>query len=273
MTTSQDRDYVLGTHDEEIARLGLQHRIWRPQALAAWRRAGLTVGQTVLDLGCGPGYASVDLAEIVGPGGKVEAVDRSRRFLDHLTAVARHRGLGHVAIHERDLEKDPLPAMSADLAWSRWVFSFVRGRRELVRKVRDALRPGGRFVLLEYLDYRTWRYAPRCLEHESFVQKVMETWRAEGGEADVALELNAWLQQDGFEIVSFEPIVHTVSPRNYVWQWARAFLETGPERMVGLGTLTRAEADAIAAAHAKLEANPHALLITPAVAEIIAVKK
>ena len=59
---SPERDYVLGTHDEESARLLLQHRVWRPRALDAWRRAGFTVGQTLLDLGCGPGHAAVDPA-------------------------------------------------------------------------------------------------------------------------------------------------------------------------------------------------------------------
>ena len=83
-----ERDYVLGTHDEEIARLGLQHAVWRPRASDAWRRAGFTSGQTLIDLGCGPGFATLDLAEIVGPHGRVLAIDRSRRFLDALEAAA-----------------------------------------------------------------------------------------------------------------------------------------------------------------------------------------
>jgi len=45
-----DRDYVLGTHDEELARLGLQHRVWCPVVLDCWQRAGLTVGKRVLDV-------------------------------------------------------------------------------------------------------------------------------------------------------------------------------------------------------------------------------
>src|SRR5262245_60894167 len=97
---SEERDYVLGTHDEEITRLALQHRAWRAQALAGWRHAGLTVGQTLLDIGCGPGYASLDLAEIVGPYGKIVAVDRSRRFLDHLESARRLRGLENIAAFE-----------------------------------------------------------------------------------------------------------------------------------------------------------------------------
>ena len=53
-----DKDDVLGTHDEEIERLGLQHRVWRPRVTDEWRRAGFTTGQPRLGLGCGPGYAT-----------------------------------------------------------------------------------------------------------------------------------------------------------------------------------------------------------------------
>ena len=73
---AKERDYVLGTHEEEISRLGLQHRVWRPVALDCWQRAGVTVGSRVLDLGAGPGYAAVDLAEIVGSTGKIVALER-----------------------------------------------------------------------------------------------------------------------------------------------------------------------------------------------------
>src|SRR6266571_4712358 len=38
----KERDYVLGTHDEEISRLGLQHRVWRPVVLECWRARSLT---------------------------------------------------------------------------------------------------------------------------------------------------------------------------------------------------------------------------------------
>jgi hypothetical protein len=51
--------------------LGLQHRVWRPHMLDAWMRAGMTTGSRVVDIGSGPGYASLDAAEVVGPDGEV----------------------------------------------------------------------------------------------------------------------------------------------------------------------------------------------------------
>jgi ubiquinone/menaquinone biosynthesis C-methylase UbiE len=108
------QDYVLGTHDEEIARLQLQHEVWRPQVLEAWRRAGFDSGQTILDIGCGSGNASLDLAAIVGPAGRVVALDKSRRFLDVAESRARAAGFLNIATFECDLDRDPLPDVAAE---------------------------------------------------------------------------------------------------------------------------------------------------------------
>ena len=86
-----ERDYVLGTHEEEVERLGLQHRVWQPHVLACWQRAGITVGKRVLDVGAGPGYATADLAEIVGPTGEVVAVERSSNFVEALRERVKQR--------------------------------------------------------------------------------------------------------------------------------------------------------------------------------------
>ncbi|HEX4302212.1 MAG TPA: hypothetical protein VHZ78_05435 [Rhizomicrobium sp.] len=54
----QDRSYVIGTHDAEIERLGVQHRVWRANVLDFWHLGGITEGMTVIDAGCGPGHAT-----------------------------------------------------------------------------------------------------------------------------------------------------------------------------------------------------------------------
>ena len=275
MTASigRDRDYVLGTHDEEIARLALQHRVWRPRALDAWRRAGFTVGQTLLDIGCGPGHASMDLAEIVGPSGRVVAIDRSRRFLDALEATRRQRALDHITALELDLDHGDLPAVGADGAWSRWVFAFVKRPRDLLARVAGALRPGGALVVHEYFHYSTWRVAPRSADLEEFVRVVMESWRDDGGEPDIGLELPAWLDELGFETRAIKPIIDVVPPSSYVWQWPKAFLEVGVRRMLELGRLSADRARGMSEAFAAIESAPRTLLITQAVLDIIAVRR
>jgi hypothetical protein len=64
-----------------------------------------------------------------------------------------------------------------------------------------------------------------------------------------------------------------VPPENHVWQWPAAFIRSGLDRLVQLGRMDAARADAIAAAVARAEATPHTLMITPAVLEIIATRE
>src|SRR5262245_65708232 len=109
MTMTAERSYFLGTHDEELERLGLQHAVWRPTVLDCWRRAGIGPGWKVLDVGAGPGFAAADLAEIVGPSGRVVAVERSGRFVEAGRAMLANRGLANVQYHELDLMPHPLP--------------------------------------------------------------------------------------------------------------------------------------------------------------------
>jgi SAM-dependent methyltransferase len=268
-----EKDYVLGTHDEEIARLGLQHAVWRSRASDAWRRAGFTRGQTLVDLGCGPGYATLDLAEIVGREGRVIGIDRSRRFLDALDASARGRGMAQVEAIEMDLSAGDLPAFEADGMWSRWVYAFVPEPRRLLERAARALRPGGTMVLHEYGDYRTWRLSPRSPEFEAFVAEVMASWRATGGEPDVGFDLPRWLGELGFEVRALTPLLDAARPADHVWQWPGAFVESGVRRMVELGRLSERQAVAITSAYAAFEKTPHAFQTTPMVLEIIAVRR
>lgn len=268
-----EKDYVLGTHDAELARLGLQHRVWRPRALDAWRRAGFTVGQTLIDVGCGPGYATLDLAEIVGATGRIAAVDRSKRFLDALALTCASRGLSHVVCHELDLAEAPLPVEGADGAWARWVFAFVREPHDLLKRVAAALRPGGVFVIHEYFNYAAWKMAPRCAELEEFVRAVMRSWRADGGEPDIAVDLLQWLPECGFEVRAAQPIIDAVSPSDFIWHWPVSFVRVGLRRLVDLGYFSSQRADEIAQAVLARESQPQARMFTPAVLELIAVRQ
>ena len=268
-----EKDYVLGTHDAEIARLGLQHRVWLPRASAAWRRGGFTAGQTLIDVGCGPGYATLDLAGIAGPAGRVIAIDRSRRFLDALAAAARIRGVGNVEPHELDLDEQPLPVTGADGAWSRWVYAFVRRPRAVLERVVGALRPGGTLVMHEYLDYRAWRLSPRSEVFEGFVTEVMASWRADGGEPDIGLELPRWLVEMGCDVIGQRAISEVPFPGDYMWQWPRAFVDVGLRHMVDVGRIDEPRAAAVLRAFTEAESTPGAFQVTPTVLEVVARKR
>jgi SAM-dependent methyltransferase len=270
MTT--ERDYVLGTHDAELLRLGLQHRVWRAKMLEAWIAAGITVGSKVLDVGCGPGYASFDLAEIVGPSGAVLGVERSARFVSFCRQEADRRGLGNMRFVEADLTL-PLPLSERfDALWCRWVASFVKDLPQLATTAESALRPGGMAVFHEYVDYATWRTIPRSATLEEFVAEVMGSWRASGGEPDIAFTLLPALRQAGLEIMNAKPIVFAVGPGNFMWKWPSSFLKTNLKRLVESGRRTDAWAKEVLHSFCELELSADALMLTPMLLQVIARK-
>jgi SAM-dependent methyltransferase len=265
-------DYVLGTQDDEIARLGLQHQVWRPRMLDAWRRAGITRGSRVLDVGAGPGYATLDLAETVGPDGDIVALERSPRFAAELRSRVAQRGLTNVRVSEVDLMRDPIDARGFDAAWCRWVACFVSSPRALIQSIGQALRPGGAAVFHEYADYASWRLLPRCRSFESFVGEVMANWRFNGGEPDIALALPTLLADAGFRVRHVAPLVFAVGPQDFVWQWPAGFLKSHLPRLVEMGRADLPWTVTVLEEFEAAEGDPRTLMLTPVVLEVIAEK-
>jgi SAM-dependent methyltransferase len=268
MTT--ERDYVLGTHDEELTRLGLQHRVWRSVVLDCWQKAGITVGKRVLDVGAGPGYATVDLAEIVGPAGEVVALERSHNFVNAMEETCRARSLTNVKIHELDLMTDDLPKGDYDFSWCRWVASFVNDPGLLIQKIGGVLRKGSLALFHEYGHYETWRFFPRLPSQERFREHVIATWRESGGEPDGAPELPALLSENGFVIRSATPHIFCIRPTDYMWQWPAQFIEVYLPRLQEMGRIDQKFAEQVGADIADAEKRPNSLMITPLVLEIVA---
>ena len=266
----KERDYVLGTHEEDLARLGLQHRVWRPIALSCWQNAGITIGSRVLDLGAGPGYAAVDLADIVGPTGEVVALERSSNFVRAMEERCRSRALHNVRVHELDLMTDQLPEGPYDFSWCRWVASFVTDPALLVQKLRQVMRPGGLSIFHEYAHYLTWRFIPRLPAQERFAQEVEASWAAAGGRADVAVDLVTYLAKSGFVIRAATPRIYCVGPKDYMWQWPASFVGIGLARLLELGRIEADFAVKVEEEVAEAGRNPASRFITPLVLEIVA---
>lgn len=271
-TAPRETDYVLGTHDDEVARLGLQHRVWRPVVTECWQRIGITHGWRVIDVGAGPGYATADLAEIVGPSGAVLGVERSARFLEAARERCERRGLKNVEFREGDLMELSLGKLGYDASWCRWVASFVASPKKLIENIAGALRPGGIAIFHEYSDYETFRFMPIKPALEKFCVEVMESWRASGGEPNIARELPQLLIEAGFEVIEILPRVRTVSSRDYAWQWPKAFIEINVARLQEIGRVTPEWGADVLREFQEVEADANAWFTTPMFLEIVARK-
>jgi ubiquinone/menaquinone biosynthesis C-methylase UbiE len=111
---------------------------------------GLRRGNTVADIGAGSGYMTVRLARAVGPTGKVYAEDIQPEMIELLNQrLARDRIMNVVPV--LGLPDDPrLPPSSLDLALLVDVYHEFQAPQTMLQRIREALKPGGSLVLLEY---------------------------------------------------------------------------------------------------------------------------
>ncbi len=266
-------DYVLGTNDAELARLGFQHQVWSAQTTAAWERASFRRGATILDVGCGPGYATFDLASLVGPEGRVIGVDMSPKFVSHVAAEAARRGVANVEVRVEELSSLSQGDATVDGAFARWVMCFLPDPGAVIARVARALRPGAAFVILDYSNYEGFRIGPRSAAVERVFQAVGESFRRHGGNPDVGMELPRHMHAAGLEVRSVNPLVRVGRPGSALWEWPRTFFQIFLPTLVADGWLSAAEHAEFWADYDMRSADPAAFFMSPPMVEVIGVRQ
>ena len=122
------------------------------QLIAFGRRAmdqsALRPGERVLDIGCGTGETTLELARRVGPAGSALGVDISRLLLDSARDLARKAQAPNVSFEEGDAQTYRFAPASFDLVFSRFGVMFFEDSDVAFRNLKAALRPGGRVVFV-----------------------------------------------------------------------------------------------------------------------------
>lgn len=270
---AEEQEYILGTDDVELRRLGFQHQVWAGPTARAWEHAGFAPRQRLLDLGCGPGFATLALAELVGPAGEVLAFDASSRFLRFLETQAAARGVTNVRTMLGDAAGMELPPASLDGAFARWVLCFTPDPAAVVERVASALRPGGRFVVLDYCNYEALSLAPPHPAFERVVRATGESVRLRGGSFDVGRHLPRYMLDAGLEVERLEPIVRLARPGTALWKWPETFFSTYLDTLLEMGLIAPEDAEAFREVWRDRAARPEAFLLTPLMVEVVGVKR
>jgi SAM-dependent methyltransferase len=267
--------YVLGTDAAEKQRLQRQHNIWRADCLSSWDRAGFGRGDRLLDLGCGPGFGSLDLAQRVGPKGQVLGLDQSPSFIEHLQQQAQQLGLPQLRCQLINLgeplgsnDQAKIEPGSWDGAWCRWLCMFLADLDPLLDLCRSALRPGGRLVLHEYIRWDSFSLHPRGTALAKFVRCCIQHWRAQGGDPDVASRLPELLQQRGFRLLDCRSLMACSRGDQAKALWLKDFLGSYPERLAAAGLWQAADQGELEQ-ELTVAAGQPSLWVTPALVEQI----
>ncbi len=110
----------------------------------------LRPGTAIADIGAGTGFFTEIFAELVGPEGRVYAVEVSPRFLDHLRQRARKRGFGQIKVVEGSQQSARLEDASIDAAFVCDTYHHFDYPQAMLASLHRALRPGGRLVIVDF---------------------------------------------------------------------------------------------------------------------------
>lgn len=265
----EENAYILGTERAELHRLGLQHQAWSTEAIRGWDRAGFSAGDTIVDLGAGPGFCSEELAYRVGASGRVIAVDRSAAYLEFLDHLIQLHGLPIETVCA-DLEALDLPAESVDGIWCRWVLAWIDGAREVVRRVVRTLRPGGTIVLHEYHHWGAYHYTPQGEALRDALAGCRRSFDEMPGNIDVGRDLPEWLAAEGLEIVSTRAMTFVATPNEFRWRWPETFLRSYLPKLAANGYLSEAQVASALEELTALAGRPESTCTAPLVVEVIA---
>jgi ubiquinone/menaquinone biosynthesis C-methylase UbiE len=192
--------------DDEVGR-ALETMYSTPKMLARRRHAmevaQLEPGHHGLDLGPGPGFLTCELAERVGPTGRVVAIDNSPTMLAMTQQRAQRLGVADsIEIHEGDAVSLPLADGALDFVIASQIYAYVSDIPRALAEAYRVLRPGGRIVIVDS-DLATLTIHT---DDTVLTDRVCQAWNEHIAHRSLPRSLRPLLSQAGFQLQGMEMI-------------------------------------------------------------------
>ena len=234
-------EYVIRGGDEGYRRLLLLARDRRGDTLALLRRADVHAGQRGVDVGCGGGEVTFDLAALVDPA-IVVGLDMDAIKLDHARLAAAERGVTNVEFQVVDVTEWDEPA-SYDVVYSRFLLQHLTEPVAMLRSMWAAVRPDG-ILIVEDADFDGWCCYPPCEAFDFFVRSYSQTLDRRGGDHTSGRKLYQRFAEAGIPTPAHAVVQSTRTDETKTLAWST--LNATADAIVTDGIATRQQlADAL----------------------------
>jgi SAM-dependent methyltransferase len=201
--------YAIDGGRAEADRLGRQADVMATATAALLSRAGLGPGRACLDVGCGTGVVTVEMARTAGPSAMVLGVDTDAEVLQIARTTVAAAGVPARVVCA-DATALPVRPGSFDLAYARLLLTYLAEPVRALRQMRAAVRPGGT-VAVEELFTGTLRSDPPTAALDDLQDVYSATVRARGGDPTIGPRLPALLSAAGLVDVREEPVTNEMT--------------------------------------------------------------
>jgi SAM-dependent methyltransferase len=254
--------YLHGHHDSVLR----SHRWRTAENSAGYLLPRLTAGARVLDVGCGPGTITADLAARV-PDGQVTAIDAAADVLALAQAEADRRGQANVSFAVGDVYELGYPDGTFDVVHAHQVLQHLTDPVTALKEMRRVCRPGG-LIAARDGDYAGMFWFPDDQGLTEWQALYRTVARAIGGEPDAGRRMLAWARQAGFETIEASASAWCYTgPVDRPWwgaSWAQRLTESPfGDRAVEHGLATRDDLERLAQAWRRWAASEDGWFLIP----------
>lgn len=197
--TKESESYTHG-HHESVLR---SHRRRTAANSAAFLLPHLLSDMTLLDVGCGPGTVTVDLAERLTQG-SVVGVDASDDVLESARGLADAHGTKNISFEHANAYELPFEDDTFDVVFAHQLLQHLSDPVAALREMKRVARPGG-FVAVRDADYEAMTWFPESPELTEWNMLYHEVTHTYGFEPDAGRRLASWVRDAGFDPATIEP--------------------------------------------------------------------
>jgi len=200
---TQDK-YVIEGGQKGKERLQLLSCVMQPTTAQLFDRLGLGAGMQVLDVGCGGGDVTLDIARRVVPHGHVTGVDFDATILGLACRDAKMAGLCNVEFRHVDaLDLDEAPVY--DFVYARFLLThLVEPGRGLAGMIQSTKLSG--LVVVEDIDFSGYFCYPHCAAFDRYLELYAKVVHLKGGDSDIGLKLADMFLQAGLAEVGVQVV-------------------------------------------------------------------
>jgi SAM-dependent methyltransferase len=256
--------YVIRGGVEGRERLRILARVMHASSTSLFDRLGLRDGLACLDVGCGGGDVTLELARRVAPRGRAVGADIDQTKLELARNEARQHGITNVEFQLSDV-REVGGTSEFDLVYARFLLTHLSDPAGTVRAFYRQLRPGG-FVAVEDIDFSGYFTYPECKAFRRYHELYCATVRRRGGDPNIGPRLPFLLRSCGFEDVGVH-VVQPIGTQGDVKLINPLTMENIADAVLQDGLATRGEIDELVRELYEFAADEDALAGTPRVVQ------